>query len=71
MTISEAAKAKILNDVKVRAALMVAFNMGEKSVFNWVEKGDIRLTTKTAIKVLMETTGLTEEEILVTEKQPV
>ncbi len=62
--ITEAAKNKIMEDVKVRAALMSAFLMSEKSVTNWAERNDIRLTTKTAVDVLKETTGLTEDEIL-------
>lgn len=64
MTISENAKNKIMNDVRVRAALMSAFVISEKSVTNWVERNDIRLTTKTAVDVLIQETGLTKEEIL-------
>lgn len=67
MTISQAAKDKILSDVKTRAALMSAFEMSEKSVTNWVERDDIRLTTELAIMVLVKHTGLSKEEILVTE----
>jgi len=65
--ISEIAKSKIMEDVRVRAALMTAFTMSEKSVTNWVERDDVRLTTKTAVDVLITTTGLTEDQILVTE----
>ena len=64
MTISKKAKEKILNDVKVRASLMLAFNMTEKSVQNWVAKDNIKLTTPLAVKTIAEATGLNEKQII-------
>lgn len=71
MTITEVAKQKILDDLKIRAAFMVAFGMTEQSVTNWVKKNDIRLTTKASINILIEHTGLTESEILEPEPQTI
>lgn len=64
MTITKTAKTKILNDVKVRAALMSAFDMSEKSVQNWIARNDIRLTTPKAVGIISKATGLTEKQIL-------
>ena len=64
MTITKTAKNKILKNVQVRAALMSAFNMSEKSVQNWIARNDIRLTTPKAVDIIKKETGLTEKQIL-------
>lgn len=69
MIISEKAKKAIMDDVKVRAALMTAFSMSEKSVQNWVGRNEVKLTTPKAVEVIRNATGLTESQILVKEKQ--
>lgn len=65
MQISKKAKKIIMGSNIVKADLMKAFNMTQKSVENWVEKDDVRLTTPTAIAAIMKSTNLKEEEILI------
>lgn len=64
MAISAKAKEKIMGDVAVRAALMKVFLRSEKCITNWADSNDKKLSTKTAVDVLVEETGLTKEEIL-------
>ena len=64
MTISEKAHKMILNDVKTEANLMLAFNKSHKTVQRWIKNNKPMLTTSTAIKVIKESTGLTEKQIL-------
>lgn len=67
MTISKEAKKLIRKDVTVRAALMAAFEMSEKSVTNWLDRDDIRLTTPKAVETIAKASGLSEDKILVKE----
>lgn len=49
---------------KAKASLMTAFDMTEKSVLNWLDKKDVRLTTPTAIDAIKSSTGLKDAEII-------
>jgi len=64
MTITKKAKTAIKEDVRVRAALMAAFDRGEKSILNWIVDDNIKLTTPLAVKTISELTGLTPEQII-------
>lgn len=66
MTITKQAIEAIKSSNKAQAALMVAFNKSHKTIENWLRKSSIMLTTKTAVDAIIETTGLTEDEILET-----
>lgn len=44
--------------------LMIAFNKGQQTILNWMDSKDVRLTTPTAVEVIREETGLSDEEIL-------
>ena len=67
MQISDKAIETIRESNKAQAALMAAFNIGQKSVQNWLDRKDIRLTTPDAIKAITESTGIPESEILTEE----
>lgn len=71
MTISPQAIEAIKKSVDAQAGLMVAFKKSHRSIEYWLDKADIRLTTATAVKVIKENTGLTEEEILVNDNTPI
>ena len=64
MTISDQAIEAIKASNKAQAGLMVAFDKSHKTIENWLRKKDIKLTTKSAVEVIKDTTGLTEEQIL-------
>lgn len=64
MTISETAIQKITASNKAKGHLMIAFNIGEKTVLNWLGSKNVKLTTPDAIRAIAEGTGLTEAEIL-------
>lgn len=64
MTISDKAIEAIKNSNKLIAALMTAFDRGQNTIEIWMNKKDVRLTTPTAVKLIMEHSELTEMEIL-------
>lgn len=64
MQISKKAKKIIMGSNIIKADLMTAFDMTQKSVENWVERDDVRLTTPTAITAIMKNSGLKEIDIL-------
>lgn len=65
--ISEKAKQSILGNNKLIGKLMIAFDRTQKSIENWVNKDDLMLTTPKAVEIISEHTGLTEDQILVSE----
>lgn len=70
MQISDAAIEAIRTSNACMGRLMGAFNRREKSIENWLESKDIRLTTPSAVQIIKEETGLSDIEILVeTEKR--
>lgn len=64
MTISDKAIEAIKNSNKLIAALMTAFDRGQNTIEIWMNKKDVRLTTPTAVKLIMEHSELTEADIL-------
>lgn len=68
MIISQKALEAIKANIPAKAALMVAFNRTHKTIENWIREADIMLTTKQALDIISEHTGMTEAEILETEK---
>jgi hypothetical protein len=64
MIVSDKAIELIKGNNKLMGRLMIAFDRGQNTIENWMASKDIRLTTPTAVQILKEETGLTEEEIL-------
>ncbi|HLA52961.1 MAG TPA: hypothetical protein VK618_06640 [Flavitalea sp.] len=65
MVISDQAIAAIKKNNRIIGRLMMAFDMGQNTIENWMKNKDVRLTTPTAVEIIREETGLKEEEILV------
>lgn len=55
---------------KILGLLVGAFDVHFRTMENWIENNDIRLTTPTATKIIMTETGLNESEIYENEDQP-
>jgi hypothetical protein len=66
MQISKKAIDKVMASNKAQAAIMSAFNVGQKCVQNWLNKNDVRLTTPMAVNAIAKETGLAENEIIET-----
>ena len=66
--ISDLAISRIKGNNIIMGKLMIAFNKGERTMQQWMERRDIKLTTIMAINIIKAETGLTEDEIIVTEK---
>lgn len=62
--ISEKAIAEIKKNNPLIGKLMGAFNKGQATIENWLNKKDIRLTTPLAVEIISEGTGLSDTEIL-------
>ena len=65
MELSKEAKDCILSSNKLMGRLMGLFDRGQKSLQDWIGENDIRLTTPSAVKIIKEESGLSEDEILV------
>jgi hypothetical protein len=71
MTLSQQAVDRLKGNNKAMAKLMEFFDRSSQTIENWLkEPVDIRLTAPDAVKIIVETTGLPEEEVL-TESVPV
>lgn len=44
--------------------LMTAFDRSQTTIENWMASKDVRLTTVTAVQLISEESGLSEQEIL-------
>ena len=64
MTISDRAISSIKSNNKLMGRLMGAFNRGQNTIENWLASKDVRLTTPTAVQIITEEAGLSENEIL-------
>lgn len=64
MIVSDKAIEMIKGNNKLMGRLMIAFDRGQNTIENWMVAKDIRLTTPTAVQILKEETGLTDNEIL-------
>jgi hypothetical protein len=64
MIVSDKAIEMIKGNNKLMGRLMIAFDRGQNTIENWMASKDIRLTTPTAVQIIKEETGLTEQEIL-------
>lgn len=64
MIVSDKAIEMIKGNNKLMGRLMIAFDRGQNTIENWMVSKDIRLTTPTAVQILKEETGLTDNEIL-------
>lgn len=69
MTITDKAIAAIKSSNIIKGKLMVAFDRGENTIENWMASKDVRLTTPTATKIILEHSDLKESELL--EQDPV
>lgn len=69
MKISEKAITAIKSTSRVKAKLMLAFERDSRTVEFWFKKNSPMLTTAAALKIIMEETGLNQDEIL--EDEPV
>lgn len=67
MIITDKAIGKIKGNNILMGRLMIAFDRGQNTIENWMDSKDIRLTTPTAVQILMEETDLAYEDILETE----
>jgi hypothetical protein len=63
--ISDLAISKIKESNHLKGRLMSAFDRGQDSILNWLKAKDYRLTTKGAVEIISQETGLREDEILV------
>lgn len=70
MTITDIAISAIKGNNRAIAKLMIEFDRGQPTIENWMNSKDKRLTTPNAVKIISETTGLTEAVILEEEKVP-
>lgn len=68
MKLSDKAIAKIKYNSRVKARLMLALDRGSGMVEKWIKHNNSpMLTTAVALKIIMEETGLNQDEILVDE----
>ena len=64
MTVTDKAIESIKGNNKLIARLMIAFDRGQNTIENWMASKDVRLTTASAVQIIREETGLTDQEIL-------
>lgn len=64
MQISDKAVQTIKSDNKAMGALIQLFDKHYRTIENWLDNKDIRLTTPNAVATIKEVTGLKEKEIL-------
>lgn len=62
--LSDTAIKAITGNNQVMGKLMVAFDKHFKTIERWVKQNNVALTTPTAIEIIKEGTGLSEQEIL-------
>lgn len=64
MQISNKAIEMITGNHRILGRLCSQFDRHMKTIENWIDSKDIRLTTPNAVKIIKEETGLNESEIL-------
>lgn len=64
MKLTEKAIAAIRNNKRVRARLQLDLNKSEYTIARYIINNDIMLTTATALAVIKEETGMTEDELI-------
>lgn len=64
MKISDKAIVAIKRSNTIMGRLMIAFNRGQNTIENWMNSKDVRLTTPTAVQIIMEESELKSEDIL-------
>jgi len=72
MKLSEKAIEAIKDSPECRRELTYQMEVSDNTLYRWYRdnESDGKLTTYKAINIIKETTGLTEEQILETEKTP-
>jgi len=65
--LTESAKSLIKTDNKVKGEYMKVFNVGERTVLNWIEDDNTNLVTVMSLNIIKNMLGLNAEEVL-TEK---
>lgn len=70
MQLTQKAISIVKGNNQLIGALMAAFNRGQKTIEDWAESKDVRLTTPTAVKIFCEVGGLRENEVLESEVVP-
>lgn len=64
MRITEKAVTAIRKNNNCIGQLIIAFNRGQNTIENWMKADDSPLTTPKAVQIIVEETGLAQEEIL-------
>ena len=64
LIISQKAVDECRNSNKVIGPLMALFNKNSVTIQRWFDQKDIRLTNPSAVKIMVENTGLKDGEIL-------
>lgn len=68
-TITQGAAERIQDNPVCLGNLMVLFNRYENTIRRWLKEKDVRLATPSAIAIIKQDTGLTEDKILTQEKK--
>jgi hypothetical protein len=63
MKVSKKVLESIRRNNKIIGLLMGAFDVHFRTIENWIENNDIRLTTPLATKIIIDETGISEDEI--------
>lgn len=71
MKLSKIALLAIRGGVDIRRKIAEALKVSEQSVYRWVAENDDNLTKAAALVIIKQETGLTDQEILEEEKEPV
>lgn len=62
--ITDKAASKIKGNNRLMGKLMAAFNRTQRSIENWLDSKDNRLTTPMAVQIIKGESGLSEDEIV-------
>jgi hypothetical protein len=65
--LTEKAIELIKSDQRIKGQLITLFNKSEMTINRWLSRNDVRLTTPSAIQIICQGTGISEEEIFETE----
>lgn len=63
MKVSKKVLEAIRKNNKIIGLLMGAFDVHFRTIENWIENNDIRLTTPLATRIIIDETGIPENEI--------
>lgn len=66
--ISKETAKKIIDNYNILGGLIAIFGKHQATIERWIETRDIRLTIPASLEIIRKETGLTNEQILETEK---